>query len=390
MIDKRRSFFVIAVFFCFIFLIGNLSALAVSPGKVTMNFVPEYSNNFKYTVRNVPSSAEINISLEGPLAKYASIDKTHLKGDGDFNLELNLPEEINTPGKNRLLVVVEEVPKQDGFNSMLGTSITLKVAIDVFVPYPGRYLEIEKFEAPSVNSGEPIDFKLTLINRGKEDLEIKPYIEITSENDVIETIELGEGVLNKTESADISKTFSTTGLNPGKYNATALVDYGTAVANSTKQIRIGQLSINILNHTKEYDVGKSLREFKLTLGNEWNDKIDGAYAEVVIKNSTDEIAEFKTSTATIKPFGTEEIKGYFNITGISKGNYDAEVTLNYFGKERGKTETHIFDIKFNETKTTKISRSVLILGGLVFIFSILFVLLEVYLRNKKRNKKSRK
>ncbi|MFW6311740.1 MAG: hypothetical protein ACOC1K_05840, partial [Nanoarchaeota archaeon] len=135
------------------FLSARVLALGVSPAKVTMDFVPGYSNTFEYTVKDVPSNSDVNLSLEGELAKYASLDTTHLEGNGKFYVTLELPEEIETPGKNRIKVVVEEVPKKDDFGGMVGTSVTMKAAIDINVPYPGKYLEIEKFRAGNVNLG---------------------------------------------------------------------------------------------------------------------------------------------------------------------------------------------------------------------------------------------
>ena len=385
---KEKRFYILVVsFFCFIFLIINISALGVSPGKITMDFVPGYENVFEYTVKGVPGGSDVNISLEGPLSKYAELSENRLDGNGKFELELKLPNEIKIPGKNRIKVVVTEIPKKNDFQgSLIGTSIQIKAAIDINVPFPGQYLEITKFSAENVNKGEPVFFDLSFKNKGKEDLFVRSRIDIySSENEFIETLDLGEGQVNKTQSKSLVKKLSTKDYNPGRYNATAFVDYGEKSANSSVGFGIGSLNIDIVNYTNEYIVGEGLKKFDLEIESGWNDKIDGAYADVVIFNSTKDVANFKTSTTSLEPWQKEKIEGYFDITGVRKGIYDAEATLHYFGKDTGNTKTENLQILFNETKENRMQRLVYIIGGVFVLALIVLIVLSVYLKKKKKS-----
>jgi len=214
------------------FFLDEISALSVSPAKIELNFQPNYENTFKYSVGGIDSEKNLDISVEGELAKYVTLDKTNFKGPGEFRVNLALPKEIETPGRNRILIVVSEKFDEE-LKGMIGTSIILKVAIDIFVPYPGRYLEITNFKANDVNRGENVIFEIDLKNKGKENLTAIPKIKVKSHDKDVELLLMEPRDICKDQGISLEKILNTSNYGAGKYNASVIVDYGVLISKET-------------------------------------------------------------------------------------------------------------------------------------------------------------
>jgi len=69
------------------------------------------------------------------------------------------------PGLNKNFVgVVEDTSGKGVVGGVTGVEVTLFIR----KPYPGKYLELEKFEANNAEINEKVNFLIEVINRGKE------------------------------------------------------------------------------------------------------------------------------------------------------------------------------------------------------------------------------
>jgi hypothetical protein len=384
---KRGKFFFEKLFLFLIifqFLINFSSALTVTPASVSINFQPGFEQTFDYSVYGTKPDKTYDLYLSGDLAEYASLNKNELKGDGSFKLFLSLPKTLEKPGKNALHVgIKEQIDEELGSGNMIGTAVEIVVLVTVHVPYPGKYIEIS-FSSEDVNVGEPLNFNLDVINRGKESVVISPRIEIFSNqtNEKIETLFLSDRTLEPTQKISLRKSLDTASYNPGRYNALAIVEYGgEAPSRAESFFRIGDLSIEIKNYTQKVILDGKIQKFNIELESGWNDKIDGVYADVIFSNETSEILSFKTTSTDLNPWEAKTITGYFDTLNFQGGMYNANITLFYYGKDIGKTSSKIFPVEF--VKKTEYLMVIFISIGILFLIGLAIF----FLKRKKVRKK---
>ena len=109
MAGKKRSVRILFLGIIFLFLVSFVSSLGVSPAKVEANFQPGLEATVSYKVFGVDLDKKLKISVEGDLAEYVKLDRNRIIGPGEFNVIFELPATIKNPGKNRILIVVEEL-----------------------------------------------------------------------------------------------------------------------------------------------------------------------------------------------------------------------------------------------------------------------------------------
>ncbi len=386
-----KFFFVIAII---LILTKTSFALGVSPAVVKYNFEPGLEKIVKYSVFG-DANQKLELYVSGDLAEYVELDKDNLVGGGTFIAKLKLPKYIKKPGKHRIIIGVREKIDEELLEQAIGTSVTIQVVMYIYVPYPGKYLEVA-LKSHNVNVGEPVNFELEIKSQGKEDITIIPRIEITSQNKTIETLYFKEREIKSQEGIKLKKTLDTTNYNPGKYNAVAIVDYGK-IARAESEFKIGELVIYITNYTKQIVIG-DIKSFDIEIESRWNDNIDGAYAEVFIFNksksssgSTSEVLiSFKTSSTKLTPWGRKTITGFFDTSNFTEGFFDANITLVYYGKEVGKSSSELVKIEFVEEKDYNLIILIAAIIAGVVVLCMVFLLIKKYLLKNKKRKRSAK
>ncbi len=300
------------------------SALGISPAIEEINFVPYEKHTIEFKVHEKNPDRRVTFYAEGDLAQYVTFDKTESIGSTVFKATISLPGNIETPGKHTLYIVAAEAPLEDSF---IGTAIRVKSTIKIYVPYPGKYIE-SSLSVPSANIGESVPVELKVINRGTENLTIIPIISFYdgSMNKVDEIIFSPRQVDTQRE-AYFRKYLSTAKFLPDKYLAKAFVDYGGLNQETNTTFNVGSLFVNITDFSKNATSGE-INKFAVKVKSGWNSMIESVYADVLILNETSRI-EFSTPQIELEAWGEREIIGYFDADGLSAGEYDAEVTLNY-------------------------------------------------------------
>ncbi|MBI2044674.1 hypothetical protein HYT23_01310 [Candidatus Pacearchaeota archaeon] len=358
------------------FFIANVGALGLSPAGVDINFEPGYEQTIDYLVFGVGSRG-VEAYVGGDLEQYATLSKTKLtQGDDRFSVTIKLPQEIGEPGRHIIYVGVKQLVDEE-LASTVGTSVAVNGAIFIHVPYPGRYLDIGILKSGDANVGEPILFSVSLINQGTENLVISPKINILDNfgADKNELDFTSREILSQ-EKLELKKTFDTAGYNPGTYKAIASVDYGI-VAKDEISFRIGSLSVNILNYTNIFYI-KKLQKFEIWVASGWNNNLDGVSAIVSIKNGSNEITSFETTSTILTPWEEKKIEGYFDGSLFKPGTYDAEIKVRYYGREQGETTTKEVKIEFIKPKSIILW---LVIGGAGILIIIVLILIKVFKKN---------
>lgn len=343
-----------------------------------INFKPGLKEEFQYHVFGVPSETEMELYVSGDLAQYISLDKNSLFGEGVFTAYLNLPENIQVPGTHKVYIGIKE-KIDDELVEAIGTSITIEVLINVYVPYPGKYLVLD-LTSKNVNQGEKLDFNLDITNYGKENVSVFPRIEIFSGENLLETLGFSEKSIESQASVKLKKSLDTINYSSGSYNAIAIVNYDEQIATDEHSFRIGELSLNLINYTNKIYVGK-LRRFDIGIESDWNNLINGANAQVDLYKDSIFIEGFKTTSSDLSAFGSAIISGYVDATNFSVGDYNTKIKINYFGEGISKSLEKEVIVTF-EKETNTLLISVILLVVLIIISIVIFVL-----RPKKNGKK---
>ena len=383
--NHSRCFLLINIFFIFaivLFLMQAISALGVSPSKVESNFKPGLEIVVPYRVFGIDANQKLGISASGDFAEYVKFDKDKLTGPGIFTATLKLPDYVEKPGKHRIYIKVEEkVTDEEVVGSAVGTSITINALIIVYVPYPGKYLEIS-LSSNNANVGNPVNFELGIVSQGKEDVNITPKIDIMSDNKTIETLYFINREIKSQEQIKLKKSLGTADYNPGTYKALAIIEYGK-LAKAESIFKIGELIIHLVNYTRQITIG-DIQKLNLEIESGWNDKVDGAYAEVFILNSSTTLVSFETSSTSLEPWEKKTIVGFFDTNNFTKGFYDANITFIYYGKNIGTSSSELVKIEFVEEKNN-FQMILFIAVGAVLLLVILGIIIKKYfLKHEKR------
>lgn len=378
---------VISLFCLFvsILLISEITALGIIPARISINFEPGLEKTIEFTVSGASKvTRTLEVVISGELAEYITVDKSNfnLQEDMRFIVTIKLPDELK-PGRNTAYIGVSEEIDMELVGGMFGTAIVINSLFAVDVPYPGKYLE-STLTAENVNIGEPVLFMLGVKSQGADDVVMKPVIEIYSEHDeLMETLEFKEREILSQEKIDLQKALDTNDYTSGRYYAVAKVNYEGSVSDARTDFRIGELVVNVLGYTNKTEIG-GMKKFVIKIESGWNDVIDGAYAEVTISNSTDNIVSFKTSPTNINPWQIKSIEGYFNSDLFSEGEYDVDIIVNYFGRDKGRTVGHKGKILFYMPDSINYLLIIIVIGSVLFLMFFLIILGIIFKNGKKK------
>ena len=354
-----------------IFLINGIYALGLSPGKVETNFVPNQEFFINYRVLGVDSDQKLIIYPDGELSEYVTIDKTSVIGPGEFTVTVKLPDKVDKPGPNFLYIkVLEDIPEGGG----ISTRLQVGALVVIYVPYPGSYAEINKFEINDANINEPVIFTVGVSSLGDNDIDANVKIDVHSDEGIVDSFDLGTKKILK-QSSEIFIRKVEKGFLAGNYNATLKVNYGIIIK-QIKAFRIGSLNVEILNSSDKFIEGK-INEFKIDIESKWNNKIRNIFAEVNITKNNEEVDFFKTPSVELEPWEKKTLEGFFNAENAEPGKYKAKVILNYEGIKSEKE----FDIRV----VRKSNNIYYFIAGVILLIAI--VLAYLFFKRKRKKKK---
>ena len=360
--------------FLFIFLVGNVSALGLSPAIVEFDFAPGEVRELTFSVHSENSEQEVEVFLGGDFDKYASLSAERLVGGGNFKLLIRFPDSVELPGRHDLGVGVREIPDEQEF---IGTKVEVIGLVRINVPYPGRYAEID-LNIKDGNVNEQIPVEVHVINKGKEDFNVDASVNFLNDGKNIFDISFKPVFLKSGEDRYFRKFLDSTGFKPGNYIAEAIVNYGEE-ARTSRAFRIGSLFVNITNFTQALPK-EGIKRFSVDIESMWNNNVDEVYADVNISNSTKSLG-FRTPSANLGPWEKKTLVGFIDTSDL-EGSYKTDIILYYSGqKSFASGELIVFREKSNYT--------IALLIGALLIIVILAILIILFVR-KRNSKKVKK
>lgn len=310
----------------FVILFSSLvsASLGISPAKRVIDFESLKEYDLKFEVINDDPQSISDIYLDGDLSSYAVLDKSEVTGQGIVNVHLSLPSALNPPGKHSLIIRARNRPLEDSF---IGTRIDVGSLVQVFVPYPGEYIELA-LNIPDGNIESEIPIEIKAINRGTEELNLSQiYIDFFSNGEFIDKLSFTPLSLIPTQEKFFRKFLDTNNFKSGDYLAEAhLVTSNDWSVNSS--FKIGSLDVGVVNFTNTLKSG-ALRKFVINIKSGWNNDLNDVFADVNFTNSEDDFF-IRTPSISLKPWQESMLEGYLD-TSDMYGEYDVQITLNYDG-----------------------------------------------------------
>jgi len=374
---KKRGFACLIVGLLVIFTLNFSSALGIMPAIKEFNFEPGKRITITYTIISENPSMPLQAYLEGDFAEYASLSKESFVGGGTFTLTINLPKEWDKPGRNRLVVGVRELQKQE--EAPIGVSVDIRGVVYINVPYPGKYIEAI-LNIPNCNSGDEIPLELKLINRGKETLALNIEANFYSKNrELVYHTNFEPRTMESGEEKTLRKMIDTKDFSPGDYSVEVAIDYSGEKKIVNKTLRVGSLSIGIKNFTQRIESG-GLKKYFIDVESLWNDYITKVYADVNVSNSSYSMV-FRTPPTDLPAWGERRLEGYIDTTGM-EGEYNSEITA-YFEDKNITVNGKLLVYKKSEIS----DKLIFIIGGLI---AVLIVGVVVYYATKKFAKQGKR
>ncbi|MCK5630085.1 MAG: hypothetical protein KAI26_05685, partial [Nanoarchaeota archaeon] len=198
----------------------------------------------------------------------------------------------------------------------------VKAVFEVFVPYPGKYLEYN-MSIESANSRQPVKIIFPLSNKGSSDFET-----------VYADVEVS-GVMKKTEIISVDRQKQAQlltefdSLVPGSYNAKAVLYYEGESAEFEKEFDYGEWIISIQDiRVEDFTLG-DFADFDIVLKNNWNKDAEEVIADLIITDMRGYKYTSVTSFGTIPAQGSAHFSGYWDSYNATPGEYYLTLKIYY-------------------------------------------------------------
>jgi hypothetical protein len=366
-------------------LVVNVSALGVTPGRVTLNYEEGLEREVKISIIN-NDHKEMDVivlaRIKGDLNETIRLSEDSIsfsKADDkkDLFYTIKLPEKMS-PGLHIGEVVAIEVPKLE--ENATGVKAMIAVASELYiqVPYPGKYIE-GGFYITDTNEGNTAKIVIPVINRGKLGIkDVRAVIDIYTltnekvasvESNVISLEALGKGELNAEWDINVG---------PGDYIAKVSLFYDGESQTYQKSFTIGDQIVNIESiYVNNFQLGE-IAKLHIIIENLWNQDLENVYANLFVYNANNEVmADVKSSSENIAKLTKEELLAYWDTAGVQEGEYKAKIRVVY-GK--GATDKDLrLDVREDSLEVFGVGYAVRPQGGgginLVTILTILVILM---------------
>jgi hypothetical protein len=370
----------VVLFFLFSILFVNcVEALRVSPARYVENFEPGFEKTFRFTFTHEDKEAVLQTYVSGDLVEYVSLSNDLIDGEGYVDATVSIPGNIEVPGLHRIKVGAIPIDRETG--GMVGVVVSVRGVIDLHVPYPGEYADLD-FDVRDANEGEDPSYELVIYSRGSNEVNVNSEVKVfDSEDNSVYSLPLGNVVVDPGKFFEYDSLLRDANLKPGTYTAKAFSDYGSGSQEKSDVFRIGELKITIVNYTREVKKG-GIRRFEMEVESLWNDPIPGVFAEVSVVGTD---VTFTTPTSSIqRGFGKTYLEGYIDTTDFENENIEALVKLNYNGKvSEEKINIGVVDSGF-EFKMLYLVIGIILLVVIAFVVWVVLKLKSLERKNAKK------
>ena len=378
------------VVFLFLIPLINAGSIGISPAKFQLYFEPNIEVDYTFTASSANPNEYIHIEVKGDLTEYVTVSQTRFLKGGSFVVTLKLPSNISVPGNHRILIAAVPFVDESELNGTLGGKAVVQAPIDVYVPYPGKYVEAE-FMINDVSESNNAIYKLKLHSLGTDFVVINSRLELydtTGKNKILTQTLVDSERMNSKEEREFIGLLNSSELKPGSYKLKVIVDYEQKVIELDELFRVGYLFVNITDYSYEFETGK-INQFDIEVENLWNQELKNVYGEVTVTEKGKILEEIKTFSIDLKPWKRTNITGFFDAINITEGRYIANIKIFYQGESSYKlVAVYAYDppLEMIWVHIAAIASTTLILGTIVFIY-LIYKVKKYSNKYDKKNKK---
>lgn len=381
-----------------LFVIPNISSLGITPGRTTVDFSPALEKEINFNVVNSENkNMDVAFVIQGELEEIITLNNklAHFysnESSKSFSYKINLPSEL-PPGLHKIEIVAIELPENfEDEEIIVKSTIGVVTQLYIYVPYPGKYLDANlDIVSEKENS---ILFYVPVISRGTEEIkDVRGTIEIYQDNKKISEIETTNLQLLPGERKELSGILES-GLLPGKYNATAKINYDGKKLEVRKEFEFGEDFIKILGvSADDFQLGEVAR-IKIIVQNLQQNKIEKSYANIrVYDQELVNIADLKSEDYDIPGLSNKEFIIYWDTEDVGEGQYSSELKVNYdekFSTKNMKIDVSKDSMLFsgvgfaisNSNKDFSIKNILIIIIGILVLANVLWFLWWIQKRKK--------
>jgi hypothetical protein len=377
----------------FLLLLPEALGLAISGQsmKIVITHEPGYVREDTFYITNregYTSTYDIFPTIDtGTISpEYFKVIPNRIEGVKDsesrsFKVRVELPEVIESPGYNEVLVKAKiDLSSEGGIRAV--PSVAIKYII--FVLYPTKYFEWT-LATPNLNVNESKDFTVSVRNLGRPTLDnSKASIEIFDSNDVlITTLDTQAGSDTKSwETAELKARFNSFGLKSGDYKAVATLETDGNISTKENIFRIGTKNVLLHDFTKLFE-HESINKMDISIESAWNSELKEIQADIEVYDleSGNILKKFKSFPSTLQPWETRNLEAYFDTRGLEKKDYRAVVILHYEGLTTAKEQTITIGENINAVVVEEIPGAITFktLAGMMTPMNLLMLLILIFL-----------
>ncbi len=341
-ITIRNMLNILLIGILIILLMGNVSALGITPGRTTINFEPGLKSDIGFSVlNNEHKKAQVVFFVQGELNESmtlfnSSVEFLPSEESKGFVYRIKLPGRLE-PGLHTGEVVALEIPQASEDGTYVGATVAVTTQLYVYAPYPGKYVDFDLnvFDAEENSTATLI---VPVISRGKLGIgDVRALIDIyTPLNEKIATLETDFTSLNSLARTELSAKWPVS-VNSGNYLAKITVFYDGESRSLEKQFAVGinMLSIESIL-VNEFVLGE-IAQLRILVDNRWNQELKDVFANLLVYNKDDQImADVKSSTQDIPALSRKELIAYWDTVGVEEGEYGGKLMVVYGKKSSDK------------------------------------------------------
>lgn len=383
-----------------ILLCSLANATSLNPGKTMVMFEPNKLVNFEFTVTNT----------HGPDKNYYILVRTNSEELTPKDLEtlldiprdsipiqfgrshrykgsLRLPETL-APGEHEIYLTLMDDAAGAG---MFGARVHVSYKVEVYSPYPGKYVRARMAEISPVKLGEVAVLNVNVMNLGLEDISsVTSAVEMYDGDKYIETYYSSSMPMKSKQTYMMPVYIDTKNLSAGIYSFKGKMFYDseeTGMSTPFKLI-VGDIFIDILRLSNQTFFGGRINKWTIDVLSKWNKPIREVYATGQIKRNGRKKIDFKTESVTVGSLAGGTINAFADLTNLIAGSYDMHLALHY-GSE---TTTKVFQIRILPGEIMERPEEFSSAGGssvplvpilLIVVLILVNLLAYTYLRGKK-------
>lgn len=316
-------------------LVPTALSLGITPGRTTIDFEPNANREFNFKViNNEYRDLTVMLLVQGELKDTITLHKeiitfTSEEYSKSFTFNINLPEQLETPGIHEAKIIAVELPEDYEGQTSVRAIAAVAMQLRVKVPYPGKYLEakldIETKDNKTLFFVSASNLGTDSIKRAKATIDI-----YDPENKKVATVETTERSIRSKQRVDL---VGSTSLTKGAYKAVMNLTYDEHSLTQEKEFKIGDLWIDVKEiFVKNFRLGE-IAKFNILVESVWNELIQDVYAQLIMKTKDDDIvADIKSPSFDINPNERTTTFAYWDTESVREGVYYGKIILHYEGK----------------------------------------------------------